>query len=84
MPHQPWLGAFPIKVAAALDTMERLVPALTAAPFGIGQITLGIVPSYIDFRFPTLGWRTGRPGLAAWHATFAARPSMQATEAVDA
>lgn len=84
VPHRAWLEAFALKSAAGFDAMERLVPALEAAPFGIGHVTLGIVPSYVDFRFPDLGWRTGRPALTAWHAAFAARPSMRATEAVDA
>ena len=39
--------------------------------------------SYLDFRFPDLAWRDGRPALAAWHERFAARPSVRATEAVD-
>ena len=83
-PHKPWLVGFELKAHTALDHMETLTPAMEAAAFGIGQITLGIVPAYVDFRFPELGWRTGRPQLAAWYERFAARPSMRATEAVDA
>ena len=83
-PHAAWLASFELKAETALDHVETLVPGMQAAAFGIGQLTLGIVPAYIDFRFPELGWRTGRPKLAAWYDGFAARASMKATEAVDA
>jgi glutathione S-transferase len=56
---------------------------LDAARFGIGHITIGVMLSYLDFRFDHLGWRSGRPALSAWHAAMAARPSMQATAAID-
>ena len=45
----------------------------------LGQITAGIALDYLDFRFPQEPWREGRAALAAWHETFAARPSMQQT-----
>ena len=83
-PHAAWLAGFELKAQTALDHMETLVPEMEAAPFGIGQITLGIVPAYVDFRFPDLEWRSGRPKLEAWYRGFAARASMRATEAVDA
>ena len=40
--------------------------------------------SYIDYRFPDLGWRATRPLLAAWHAPFEQRPSVIATAPDDA
>ena len=73
-----------IKLKAVLDAMEKDAGALQQAAFGIGQIATGVALSYVDFRFAAEGWRDGRPGLAAWHAGFAARPSMTATEHVDA
>ena len=36
-----------------------------------------------DFRFAAEDWRGGHPRIAAWHATFAARPSVRATDPVD-
>ena len=73
---------FATKTAATLDRLEAT--RLDAAPFGIGHIAVGCALSYLDFRFETLGWRDGRAGLAAWHAGFCARPSVQASQVVDA
>ena len=39
--------------------------------------------AHLDFRFAADTWREGRPRLARWHAEFAKRPSMQATEHAD-
>jgi glutathione S-transferase len=79
-----WLDSFALKTRAALDRLERDAPDLAAARFGIGHIAVGCCLSYLDFRFPDLGWREGRPALADWHEGFRARPSAQATEIVDA
>ena len=78
-----WLSAFALKTSAALDRLERVVPALHAAPFGIAHIAAGCALSYLDFRFAPLGWRDGRGTLATWHATFEARPSAAATQFAD-
>jgi glutathione S-transferase len=78
------LDSFAVKTRAALDRLERDAPSLAAARFGIGHIAVGCCLSYLDFRFPDLDWRSGRPALAAWHEGFRARPSSQATEIVDA
>jgi glutathione S-transferase len=77
------LDIWALKTRSALDWLELQVPALDAARFGIGHITIGVMLSYLDFRFDHLGWRSGRPALSAWHAAMAARPSMQATAAID-
>jgi glutathione S-transferase len=39
--------------------------------------------SYLDFRFAEEDWRKGHPRIARWHASFAARPAVRATEPVD-
>ena len=80
-PDRRILDGFAAKRAAAL---EAEAPRLVAGPFGIGQIGIGCALSYLDFRWPHAGWRAAHPALAAWHAGFAARPSVQATEHVDA
>jgi glutathione S-transferase len=80
---QEWLHSFAQKSEATLARLEREAPELGAVPFGLGQIAIGCALSYLDFRFADLGWRTGRPALAAWHESFSARPSVRATEAVD-
>jgi glutathione S-transferase len=79
-----WLAGFALKTAGALDRLEALAPALDATPFGIGHIAIGCALSYLDFRFASLAWRTGRDQLAAWNQAFEARPSVLATQAVDA
>lgn len=78
-----WLDAFGVKARATLDRFELMAPALAAKPFDAGHIALGCALSYADFRFADLRWRDGRPKLAGWHESFAARPSAMATEAVD-
>ncbi|MFT8244911.1 glutathione S-transferase family protein [Roseomonas sp. BN140053] len=80
---QNFLDSFATKYRATLDKLERDAPRLAAAPFDIGHVSLGCALSYLDFRFADLGWRDGRPALAAWHASFSARPSARATEAID-
>ncbi|MCQ4160003.1 glutathione S-transferase family protein [Roseomonas sp. GC11] len=79
-----WLDSFATRAAAVLARLEAESATLEETPFGIGHIAIGCALSYLDFRFPDLGWRAGRPALAAWHAGFAARPSACATEIVDA
>ncbi|MGI9372975.1 MAG: glutathione S-transferase [Hyphomicrobiales bacterium] len=46
----------------------------------VGTIGIAAMLGYLDFRFDDMGWRTGRPGLKEFYETFAARPSMKATE----
>jgi glutathione S-transferase len=48
----------------------------------MGQIAVGAALGYLDFRHADRGWRSGRPGLTAWAAVFAERPSMVATRPV--
>ena len=79
-----WLDAFGVKFQATLNHFEATAPLLAGKPFDVGHISLGCALSYADFRFPDRQWREGRPALTTWHASFAARPSAIATEAVDA
>ena len=62
---------------ATLTLLEQEASSLARAPFGIGHIALGCGLSYLDFRFVDLGWRGGYPQIAAWHASFAERPSAE-------
>lgn len=75
----PWVEGQQGKIARALDTIEARWLSHLHGPLDIGQIALGCALGYLDFRQPEHDWRPGRPGLAAWAADFAARPSMQAT-----
>jgi glutathione S-transferase len=72
-----------VRKAAVLDSLDNEAAALSAAPFGIGQIAIGCALSYLDFRYADEDWRQSHPHIAGWHATFAARPSVRATEPVD-
>lgn len=83
-PSAEMLEGFALKHGTALAALEREAPALAASPFGIGHVAIGCALSYLDFRFGEMDWRAGRPALAAWHEGFRARPSVQATEHVDA
>jgi glutathione S-transferase len=80
---EPHLNTYWVKRAKCLQSLEQEAGALERTPYDIGHIAIGCALSYIDFRFAADGWREAHPRLAAWHATIAARPSFQATEAVD-
>lgn len=74
-----WSASQTTKVVASLDALERDWLAHLASTLDIGAIATACALGYLDYRFASLGWREGRPGLAAWYQGFAARPSMQAT-----
>ncbi len=73
-----WKAGQMDKVTCALDELERQSAGL-GDRVDIGTITIGCALGWLDFRFGDLGWRNGRPGLAAWFAAFDSRPSMAAT-----
>jgi glutathione S-transferase len=67
------------RIVAALDDLE------THWKSDLGSITAGTVAcaavlGYLDHRFSDLGFRNGRPALAAFYDRFSARPSMAATK----
>jgi glutathione S-transferase len=78
---EAFAGAFLAKTNATLDVIEQ--EAASLEPLTIGSIAVAVALSHLDFRFAEDGWRHHRPGLAAWHARFAERPSMQATAPED-
>ena len=65
-------------VLSALDTLEAEASDLEG-PFDIGRISVAVALGYLDFRYPGMNWREGRPALAAWYEGMAARPSMVET-----
>ena len=77
------IAAFDLKVRTTLAVLEKEAEQLAASPVTIGTLTVACALGYIDYRFDALQWRTLAPALARWHASFAARPSYQATEPVD-
>jgi glutathione S-transferase len=82
-PSEIYLASAGVRTAAVLDNLEREAETLAASAFGIGHIAIGCALCYLDFRFADQDWRKRRPSLAAWHASFAARRSVQATMPVD-
>ena len=77
--YAPWVEGQWAKIDRALDVLEtRWIDHLNG-PLEMGQIAVACALGYIDFRHGSRDWRKGRPKLAAWEASFAKRPSMQAT-----
>jgi glutathione S-transferase len=77
------IASYAEKRKATLAALEQEAGALAAAPFSLGHIAIGCALSYLDFRFAADDWRSDHSRLAAWHTTFAARPSVRATEPID-
>ncbi|PTX57860.1 glutathione S-transferase [Litoreibacter ponti] len=68
------------KISAALNMLEgRAMNSLSSDKINIAQISVACALSYLDFRHGDRAWQTGREKLAAWHAEFSERASMQAT-----
>ena len=80
---QPHIVLWRLKLRTAVAALERDAEALGATRFGIGHVAIGVALGYLDFRFAAEQWREGHPRLAAWHATFNARPSVIANLPVD-
>jgi len=74
-----WIEGQWAKIARSLDALESRWMGHLAGSLNMGQIAVGCALGYLDFRHDARRWRTGRDALAAWHADFAQRPSMQAT-----
>jgi len=83
VPLQGLLDAFELKTRASLKLLDAEAQALEAAPFSIGQVTVGCALGYLDYRFDAFGWRQQAPQLAGWFARLCERPSFQATAPID-
>jgi len=73
-----WEAGQIAKISGALDRMEATLTR-DAGEVDIGTVAAGCALGYLDFRFPDLAWRTGRPAATAWYAAFSQRPSMVRT-----
>jgi glutathione S-transferase len=80
---EPHMALWQGKIRACVDALEQEADALAAGRFAIGHVAIGIALAYLDFRFSELRWRDGHPRLAAWRASFDARPSVVANPPVD-
>jgi len=65
-------------IRRGLDVLEEECTAW-GADFLIGQITVAATLGYLDFRFGSEDWRSGRPRLAAWFTGASVRASVVAT-----
>ncbi len=72
-----WLARQRDAIDRCLVALEAVAP-LPPAP-GYAHIVLGVALGYLDFRLPSIDWRSGKPRLAHWYATFAQRDAMRAT-----
>lgn len=75
-----WVEGQWAKIARALDALESRWLSHLNGPLDMGQIAVACALGYLDFRHADRGWRSGHVGLSGWHETFAARPSMVATQ----
>jgi len=73
---EPMMQRFTTALAATLDRLERA--DLSDDPT-VGEIAVGALLGYLDFRWPDRDWRTPHPRLAGWFETFDTRASMQTT-----
>jgi glutathione S-transferase len=74
-----WLAGQTDKIKTTLVALEAAAPKL-ADRVDIGTISYACALSYLDLRFPGLGWRNSFPATAAWYEIFETRPSMLATK----
>ncbi len=75
---QTWIDDQLDKVGNGLDWFEAHDDT-RAGPLNIAQLALGCALGYLDFRFEGYDWRARCPGLKAWYAEIAQRPSFTET-----
>ena len=80
---EPHLALWHLKLRSCVEALEQEADALAGEAFDLGHLTIGVALGYLGFRFDEMRWREGHPKLAAWHATFNARPSVVANPSVD-
>ena len=67
------------KITRALDALEGRWLSHLSGPLDMGQIAVGCALAYLDLRHGDRPWRDNRPGLAAFEARMAERPSFAET-----
>ena len=67
------------KITRALDALERRWLSHLSGPLDMGQIAVGCALAYLDLRHRDRPWRDNRPGLDAFEARMAERPSFAET-----
>jgi glutathione S-transferase len=79
MRSEQWVAGQWSKIDRALDALEQRWISHLTGPMDMGHIAVGCALGYLDLRHAARQWRARVPHLAAWEASFATRPSMQAT-----
>jgi len=79
MQSTDWVDGQWDKISRALDAVTTRWMSHLAGPFDMGHIAIACALGYLDFRHDDRNWRKGRDALDDWFASFAERPSMQAT-----
>jgi glutathione S-transferase len=77
-----WIERQRGKVERGLDAMESQVGSrafCTGANFSLADVAVGCCVGWLDFRFPQLEWRKGRPNLARLAAKLLERSSFAET-----
>lgn len=74
-----WIEAQWAKASRAIDAVNARWMSHLSGPLNMGQIAIACALSYVDLRHDARNWRKNNASLASWHAGFAARPSMVAT-----
>lgn len=74
-----WMDKQMATIARCIDWLDRNEDWREGG-VDVGQIAVGCALGWLAFRFPGLSWSDRHPGLAAWNAEFARRPSMAATD----
>lgn len=74
-----WIEDQRDRVINGLDWFATHLETESGSLPDLGQIMLGCVLGYLDFRFPEEEWRKGRPALRDWFAQIERRPSFVRT-----
>ncbi len=83
-PAEQWPDWIARRKEAILRTLAvmALHPLLTHRSVTLAHINVACALAYLDFRHPTLAWRSANPQLVAFLEIFSARPSMWETQPV--
>ena len=74
-----WVEAQWQKASRAIASINDRWMSHLSGPLDMSHIAVACALSYVDLRHDVRNWRDGKSDLAAWHAAFVERPSMQAT-----
>lgn len=69
-----WLARWQANLMRGLLVAEKEAPS-PEAPLNMGSLTLGVLATYLEFRFPYIAWADQAPRLKALQAQLEKRPS---------